>query len=121
MKNDRNHLPNGTPEEIAAILTRYRASGLGLERFAREHGIPPGRLHYWLYQKQSGEGSRRRTQPTQPALTPVFQEIQLAARPESVGTWAAEVCLPRGVAVRFSPAATAQWIGSVVQALQRPC
>ena len=108
-------------EEIAATISRYRASGLGLERFAREHGIPPGRLHYWLYQKQPGEGSSRRGHSAKPAGTPVFQEIKLAARSESVENWAAEVNLPRGIAVRFSPRVTAEWIGSVVQALQRPC
>jgi hypothetical protein len=29
--------------------------------------------------------------------------------------------LPKGLAIRFSAAAMPAWIGSVVQALQRPC
>jgi len=121
MKSDRNHLPNRTSNEIAVILSRYRSSGLGLERFAREQGIPPGRLHYWLYQKQLGNASSRRAKPAKPAVTPVFQEVKLTASHESVGSWAAEVSLPRGLAVRFSQRVPAEWIGSVVQALQRPC
>ena len=121
MKSDRHHLPNRTSNQIAAILSRYRSSGLGLERFAREQGIPPGRLHYWLYQKQPGNGSNRRAKPAKRAVAPVFQEVKLTARHESVGSWAAEVSLPRGLAVRFSQTAPAQWISSVVQALQRPC
>jgi hypothetical protein len=94
---------------------------MGLERFARERGIPPGRLHYWLYQKQSGEAARRRLHSAKPVEAPVFQEIKLTSAPPPVESWAAEVHLPTGMAVRFSPAANAQWIGSVVQALQRPC
>lgn len=121
MKSDCNPSSTRTAQEIAATISRYRASGLGLERFALEQGIPPGRLHYWLYQKQPGEGARRRVHSAKPAGAPVFQEIKLTSAPPPVESWAAEVRLPTGMAVRFSPAASAQWIGSVVQALQRPC
>ncbi|MCX6926523.1 MAG: hypothetical protein NT154_25435 [Verrucomicrobia bacterium] len=54
MKDDSNRRQGQTSEAIATIVSRYRASGLGLERFARQHGIPPGRLHYWLYRKHPG-------------------------------------------------------------------
>ena len=121
MKRDRDHPSTRTAEEIAATLARYRASGLGLARFAREQGIPPGRLHYWLYQKPPGEGSRRRVPSGKRAGAPVFQEIKLTGATPPVESWAAEVRLPMGIAVRFSPGASAQWIGLVVQALQRPC
>ena len=43
---------------------------------------------------------------------------QAPLRPEWGGGWAAEVALPGGIAVRFSASASAEWIGSVVQALQ---
>jgi hypothetical protein len=121
MKSARTHPATRTAAEIAATITRYRASGLGLERFAREQGIPPGRLHYWLYQKQPSEVARRRVPAAKPAGAPVFQELKLTSAPPPVASWAAEVQLPTGLAVRFSPAANTQWIGSVVQALQRPC
>jgi hypothetical protein len=52
---------------------------------------------------------------------PVFQEVKVATMLPGVVNWAAEVSLPRGLAVRFSQTAPVEWIGSVVQALQRPC
>jgi len=107
--------------EIANIIARYRASGLGLKAFALEEGLPPGRLHYWVYQKPTGVMGRRPTQPTPAAAAPVFHEVKLPSRPEWGCGWAAEVGLPGGIAVRFSSSASAQWIGSVVQSLQRSC
>ena len=98
------------------MLSRYRASGLALKDFARQEGLPAGRLHSWLYQKHRsgavGYGSASR---------PLFQEVNVAAVTGLVGNWAAEVSLPKGVAVRFGAAALPGWIGAVVQALQRPC
>jgi hypothetical protein len=48
MKHDSNGHVQPSSQEVATLRSRYRASGLGLTRFAREAGIPPGRLHYWL-------------------------------------------------------------------------
>ena len=121
MKKDRNQPSSQTPEVIGALISRYRAGEVGLEQFAREHGIPPGRLHYWLYQKHRGTIPRRRAKPVGAAVAPVFQELKLSARAPLVESWATEVNLAQGVAVRFSRAATAEGIGSVVQTLQRPC
>jgi hypothetical protein len=118
MKNDHAQESSPVSEEIAATIARYRASGLGLHRFAREQGISPSRLHYWVYHRKRGG---RKAGLAKPAVAPVFQEIQLTARSESSGGWAAEVGLPGGRVVRFSASASAQWIGSIVQALQRPC
>ncbi len=106
---------------MAAVIARYRASGLGLKAFALKEGLPPGRLHYWIYQKPVGATGRRPVPPPPAAVAPVFQEVGLLSRAERDCHWAAEVSLPVGVAVRFSASASAQWIGSVVQALQRPC
>jgi hypothetical protein len=117
MKRDRNHEPVQSSQEIAALIARYRASGLALKRFARERGLPPGRLHYWLYQKHRPPSPKRSGM----ASAPVFQEVKLAACAPLISSWAAEVSLPQGVAVRFSAAALPAWIGAVVQALQRPC
>ena len=107
-----------SPTEISKVLARYRRSGLGAGQFAQEHGIPPGRLHYWIYQKG-------RTKPRRPveasASKPAFQELNVATMLPVVEGWVAEVNLPGGLAVRFSQKATAEWIGSVVQALRGPC
>ena len=111
----------GSPNQIATIIGRYRASGLGLKAFALEEGLPPWRLHYSIYQKPAGASGRRPAKPTSVAVAPVFQEVKLPSRPEWGCSWATEVGLPGGIAVRFSTSASAEWIGSVVQALQRPC
>ena len=111
----------GSPNQIATIIARYWANGLGLKAFALEEGLPPGRLHYWIYQKPAGASSRRPAKLTQAAIAPVFQEVKLPSRSEWGCGWAAEVGLPGGIAVRFSASASAEWIGSVVQALRRPC
>ena len=118
MNNGTSRHEEFSSTEISKVLARYRCSGLGAVRFAQEQGIPPGRLHYWIYQKA-------RMRPRQPSRTsiskPVFQEVEVAPLLPGVANWAAEVSLPRGLAVRFSPTAPAAWIGSVVQALQQPC
>ena len=109
MKSDFHDRDVGA-QEIVSWITRYRASGLSLAVFAREHGITPGRLRYWIYYKQ------RRFKESPP---PVFQELKLTA---PVGpSWAAEVSLAQGLSVRFSGTAAPAWIGLVVQALQRTC
>jgi hypothetical protein len=107
-----------SPAEISTVLARYHQSGLGVVQFAHEQGIPPGRLHYWIYQK----GRTRRSEPQRVSLSkPVFQELQVATMLPAVDSWIAEVNLPGGLAIRFSQKAAAEWIGSVVQALRRPC
>ena len=121
MKSHRDPSFNGNSSEMAHIIARYRASGLGLKAFALKEGLPPGRLHYWIYQKPAGPSGRRPAQPRPTAVAPVFQEMKLPSRPDWGWGWAAEVGLPEGIAVRFSPSASVQWIGSVVQALRRPC
>ena len=118
MNNGTGRHEEFSPAEISKVLARYHRSGLSAVQFAEEHGIPPGRLHYWIYQKG-------RTKPRQPvqasASKPLFQELKVASMLPVIDSWVAEVNLPGGLAVRFSQKATAEWIGSVVQTLRRPC
>jgi transposase-like protein len=118
MKNELNGAGEYSPEEISQIISRYRSGDVSLAEFARQEGIPKGRLHYWIYDKGLGEGGGGHSSAT-PRLA--FQEVRLAAPLGGVAEWAAEVSLPAGVLVRFSGKAKADWIGSIVQALQRPC
>jgi len=121
MKHDSNGHIERSSQKVAAILSRYRASGLGLARFAQEEGIPTGRLHYWLYQKHRAGGRWRSAKEVELVSAPVFQEVKLAGcLPPSAG-WAVEISLPNGVVSRFNPTTSPAWIGTVVQALQRPC
>lgn len=104
--------------EISEVLARYRQSGLGVVAFAHEQGIPPGRLHYWIYQK----GRTKRREPPRGSLSkPLFQELKVAPMLPAMENWIAEVDLPGGLVVRFSQQARAEWIGSVVGALRPPC
>ena len=81
MKTHRAASFDASSNEIAKTIARYRASGLGLKAFALEAGLPPGRLHYWIYQK-SGVTGRGPTQPTPTAAAAVFQEVKLPSQPE---------------------------------------
>lgn len=125
MKHDLRELPLvprrvGGAEAIPALIARYRRSGLSLTEFARAERLPPGRLHYWIYQKHRPGATARSPRSGCPAATPAFQEVRLASG-LGLASWAAEVSLPAGVAVRFSATAAPGWVGAVVQALQRPC
>jgi hypothetical protein len=120
MKDANNHHPIQT-SKIAAVVAAYRQSGLGLRRFAQERGIRPGRLHYWVYQKnQDWKPSSSAKKPPADGAA-VFQEVKLEAGSALLQSWAAEVSVARGFKVRFSGTARPDWIGAVIQALQRLC
>ena len=122
MKNAINGHRTLSHDTRSTLIKAYRASGLGLARFARQQGISPGRLHYWVYNKGPTKPPKanRASVPARATL-PMFQEVRVGTILPGISPWAAEVSLARGLAVRFSAAAGADWIGSVVQALQRPC
>jgi hypothetical protein len=119
MRVDFDHGGAISPQHISDVVARYRASGESLAKFARKHGIPHGRLHYWMYgRKRSQVVSKGIDRASSP---PLFAEVKVRALQPPSSTWAAEVSLPKGLAVRFGPATTASWIAEVVEALQRPC
>lgn len=114
MKHSSTDQRDSKPAQIAKWIERYRASGLSLKQFAAAHQIPPGRLHYWIYQKQChsslAEGS----------LPGTFRELPLA---ELLGaaSWAAEIRLPTGITVRVAASAAPVWIGAMVQQVAGSC
>jgi hypothetical protein len=114
MKIKTSAQPSYTPTEIAAWIRRYRASGVTLPAFAKQHGLPPGRLHYWVYQKERVAHRQRGQSPT------VFQELKLAPG-LPLSNWGAEISLPAGPVVRFSATVTPAWMSAVIQALRPPC
>src|SRR5258708_2204009 len=118
MNNRTRRHQHFSPAEISRVLTLYRRSGLGVAQFAQEHGIRPGRLHYWIYEK----GRAKAGKPTQALVgKAVFQELKVATMLPAFESWAADVRMPGGVAARFSQEAAAARIGWVVQALRRRC
>ena len=121
MNNAINESSNKNNQEMNLVVAAYRQSGMGLERFARERGIQPGRLHYWVYQKQRAQKPKPLAEEPRADRTALFQELKLEAGSALLPSWAAEVSLARGLNVRFNGTASPGWIGAVVQALQQPC
>lgn len=122
--------PNGwkevSKEESTTWVERYRASSLGLRRFAEENGLSVQRLRYWVYDKRNAKGpepqaeTELQTEATPVEAAPVFQEIKLPAS-LTQQSWALEVSLPTGVAIRFQNLPEPAWLGSLVKAWRRPC
>ena len=121
MNDAINHYSNKNVQEMNLVVAAYRQSGMGLERFARERGMSPGRLHYWVYQKQREAKPKRLAEEPRADQSARFQELKFEAGSALLPSWAAEVSLARGLNVRFSGTASPGWIGAVVQALQQPC
>ncbi len=121
MKQRNNHYPISINKDMAAVVTAYRQSGLSLKAFARDHRIRPSQLHYWIYQKNRAPKPSSSAKELSTDRGAVFQEVKLEAASAFLQSWAAEVSVARGLNVRFSGSARPDWIGAVVQALQRPC
>lgn len=95
-------------------MARYRASGLGLKRFAAAHGLAPGQLHYWVYAPPGAVAHGA-------AVAPVFQEVRLSGSVTSPSGWAAEIMLSSGATVRLREGTAPSWAGALIQALGGPC
>lgn len=113
MKHDQDGNGVVSRSERARWVERYRASGLGLKRFAAEYGLPPGRLHYWVYAPPAS--------PSPAGVAPVFQEVRLTGSLERSVGWVAEVGWPGGLTMRLREGTDAAWVGALVQALGGTC
>src|SRR5690242_12932403 len=120
MNHRNNHHPVSISKDMAAVVAAYRQSGLSLKEFARERGIRESQLHYWVYQKTRDPKPSPLAKERAADRGAVFQEVKLEAGSALLQSWAAEVSVARGLNVRFSGTARPDWIGAVVQALQRP-
>ena len=101
-----------TFEQQSDWKSRFRTSGMTLRRFAKVHGLKPGRLRYWLYQK-------RKPPVGVPARAPgKFVELEVA---DFLGgdRWAVEIGLSGGVTVRFREGAASSWMEAVVAVVVR--
>jgi len=114
----RNHSiasrrPRSTPQEREQLVAKYQTSGLTQREFAQQHGVKLGTFQQWIYRPRSPEPIARGKQPA-------FQEVSITEVPFLNG-WAAELQLPRGVALRLNSHASAQWVGALVQKLGQIC
>jgi hypothetical protein len=121
MKDRNKNHRISTSKDMAVVVAAYRQSGLSLQEFARERGIRPGRLHYWVYQKNHPIKPRSLVRELGADPAPIFQEVKFESGSALLASWAAEVNVARGLNIRFSGTASPEWIGAVIQALQRPC
>ena len=96
----------------ARWVAKYRASGVGLKRFARENGLEAGQLHYWVY----GAGQARDA-----AAKPLFREVRVGAPVPMTPAWSAEIVLAEGTRVRLSCGADVAWVSALVESLRQPC
>ena len=108
--------PDGAETEEALATARELIGGYApaAQRFAAEHGLPPGQLHYWVYAPPTAG-------PTIAADAPVFQEVRLTANMPPRSGWAAEIALPGGTTVRLREGAAPEWAVALIQALGGPC
>ena len=114
----RNHSiasrrPRWTPQERAQLVAAYQASGLTQREFAQQHGVKLGTFQQWVYRPRSPHRVTRRNKPA-------FQEISITEVPFLNG-WAAELQLPRGVALRLNSHVSVEWVGALVQKLGQVC
>ena len=98
--------------EQAQWVQRYRSSGLGLKRFAAQHGLPAGQLHYWTYSPRGSKSVARATG---------FHEVTAAIPWKSAASWAAEIGLPDGTTVRLDGRAEVAWVKQLVESLRLSC
>ena len=102
-----------TQREREQLVAKYQASGLTQREFAQQHGVKLGTFQRWIYRPRSPHSVARRKKPA-------FQEVSIAEVPFLNG-WAAELQLPRGVALRLNSHASAEWVGALVQRLGQVC
>jgi hypothetical protein len=105
------------PDERARWVKRYRESGVGLKRFAEQHGLRYSQLHYWIYGGQPR--ARRRTVVESASSPPVFREYLVP--PKSEHEWAAEISLTDGTRLRVERGPDPLWVGVLLDQLRRPC
>jgi transposase len=102
-----------TQQEREELVAKYRASGLTQRQFAQQHGVKLGTFQQWVYRPRSAHRLTRRKKPA-------FQEVSIT-EVAFLNSWAAQLQLPRGVALRLNSHASAEWVGALVQKLGQIC
>jgi hypothetical protein len=95
------------------LVAKYQTSGLTQREFAQQHRVKLGTFQQWIYRPRSPDPIARRKPPA-------FQEVSITEVP-FLNRWAAELELPRGVALRLNCHPSAEWVGALVQQLGQIC
>jgi transposase-like protein len=96
-------------DERVRWVKRYQESGVGLKRFAEEHGLRAAQLHYWVY------GRPRATPTSAQPPEPMFQEVIVARPLAGTGDWSAEIGLPNGSCLRLRGGTDPAWVGALLE------
>jgi transposase-like protein len=91
-------------EEPARWVSRWRASGLGCERFAREHGLAPSTLYNWAQKFEGVAGDEDAVK---------FAEVRVVGA--AIGSML-ELQLPNGCVVRVNGAVDEGQLRNVIRA-----
>lgn len=83
---------------------------MALHRFAKQHGLRPTQLHYWVYQRPS----------TSNTSAPRFQEVKLEGL-FAQAPWTVELELTGGPTVRVQGSADPKWVANLIHHIQRVC
>lgn len=95
-----------TPEQIAAIVSDFRASGRSRVAFARERGIPASTLDLWLRNHRTGSRGQSLTE---------FVELDVPTTPVSPACY--EVVFPSGVRLMIPAGFDASELAIVIAAV----
>jgi hypothetical protein len=91
-------------EEWQNLLTDYRASKESVGVFCKRHKISDSSLYYWL-------GKDKELRPNQVSMLPV-----IASEPKPTID-RAELVLPKGIILRFSPGTSTRYMADIIKAL----
>ena len=92
-----------TAEEWRKLLSEYHASGEGVGIFCQRHKVNVSTLYYGLSKEAKDTKGV-------PKLLPVIEY-------ESPSLDSVEITLPKGVTLRFSPGASANYVASIIKSV----
>lgn len=116
VRSDRRGRLRYAPEQKAAILEAYAASGLSGPKFAALHGVKYQTLAAWLQKRKRGAAPARLSVPAGLALV----EVEGPALPCHSGG-ALRIILPGRCEVHVSDRATVPLAAALIRELSRPC
>lgn len=96
-------MPVRSQEEWQRILVAFRSSTETVSSFCKSHQVTSGALYYHL--------AKKNTKPkSPPTMLPVVS-------PKSKVSQSVELSISRGMVLRFSPGASADYVAGIIMAL----